>query len=103
MRKIITSSALAAMSLIMTGGATYAAMAPTIPDDPAKIVRVDCAAGVHLGPSGTCILGTDDRAPPPPPPAVVERPAVDPGCTTRTEKRTNGEGDSQTRSVTNCD
>jgi len=69
------------------------------------VQHVDCAVGAHVGPLGGCILGHDDN----PPPVVIERRAADApdsrdadGCATKSITRTNGTGDSETKTKTNC-
>jgi hypothetical protein len=45
------------------------------------------------------VIGTDN-----PPPRVVEhREGVDQGCETKSVKRTDSSGNSETRTATNCD
>ncbi len=99
MRKINLQAVLVGVSAIMSFGAAHAAMAPAVFQNSPKVLQVDCAAGFHLGPIGTCIIGTDDRAAPPP---VVEHRATDEGCETKSVKRTDEAGNSETRTATNC-
>jgi hypothetical protein len=55
---------------------------------------------MHIGPLGGCILGTDDDHRDK---MIERRSADDPdGCTTKTIQRTDGMGNSETRSKTNC-
>ena len=61
--------------------------------------QVDCAVGFHLGPAGACIIGTPD----PEPRVIEERRATDENCETRSVKRTDERGNSETRTRTNCD
>jgi hypothetical protein len=67
--------------------------------------HVDCAVGAHLGPLGACVLGTDDT-PAPAPPTIVEHRAADvplrEGCQTKSVTHTDGMGDSETKTKTNC-
>jgi hypothetical protein len=69
-----------------------------------SIHHVECAVGAHIGPLGGCILGNDN-----PPPVVVERRAADApdargtdGCGTKSDTRTDGAGNSETKTKTNC-
>ncbi len=98
-QKLAGCTAAAALAVFLPIGATQAAMSPAVHYGVSNIQHVDCAVGFHLGPVGTCVLGVDN----PPPPVVVERPVDPPGCETKSVKRTNGEGDSVTRTTTNCD
>jgi hypothetical protein len=68
------------------------------------IHHVDCAVGAHIGPLGGCILGNDN-----PPPVVVERRAADApdahdadSCGTKSVTRTDGTGNSETKTKTNA-
>jgi hypothetical protein len=55
----------------------------SIAQEDAIIQHVDCAVGFHLGPVGTCVIGTDDPAPP----AVIERRDDNVGCETKSVRR----------------
>jgi len=93
-------------------------MAPAVNAGGSNLHYVDCAVGFHIGPAGACIIGVD-KGPPPPPPGVVVAPPPPPavvvapprvvvapndgGCVTKTVKRTNGEGDTATKTTTNRD
>ncbi len=84
------------------------AMTPPPPRHSAFDVQpVDCALGAHIGPLGGCILGNDDDRRP----VVIERhdadaaprdPATPDGCTSRSVTTTDGMGNSQTKTQTNC-
>jgi hypothetical protein len=111
--KLTGCAAAAAFASFISINAAQAAMSPiTHYGKTPPVHHVDCAVGFHIGPLGTCIMGADDVAPPPPgPPAVVidgpapapiEGRAADEGCETRSVKRQNSFGDSETRTVTNC-
>jgi len=81
---------------------TQAAMRPTIHYAADNVQRVDCAVGAHIGPLGTCIFGAPDRDDRP----VIEHRSVDApreGCRTKTVRRTDEMGNSETRSRTDCD
>jgi hypothetical protein len=70
------------------------------------VQHVDCAVGAHIGPLGACVLGTDDT-PAPAPPTIVEHrsadaPVAPDGCQTKSVTRTNGMGDSETKTKTDC-
>jgi hypothetical protein len=82
------------------------------------VQHVDCAVGAHVGPLGGCILGHDDNPPPVvierrvddnPAPVVIERRAADApdlrgpdGCASKSITRTDGSGNSETKTKTNC-
>jgi hypothetical protein len=77
-----------------------AAMAPMAPHAAPNVQKVDCAVGMRLGPLGGCVLGTDDDHRD----KVIEHRSADDrdGCTTKTIKKTDDMGNSETRSKTNC-
>ena len=96
----ITGSAAAfAIAAFMSGGAAQAAMSPALHNDASMVHRVDCAIGLHIGPAGGCILGTDEHHHE----KVIERRATDDGCQTKTVHRSDGMGNSETHTKTNCD
>ena len=96
----ITSSAAAVtVATLMSVVPAQAAMTPRIHTSAAILQHVDCAVGFHVGPAGACILGAEEEHHD----VVIEKRAVDEGCSTKTVKKTNGEGDSVTKSTTNCD
>jgi hypothetical protein len=107
--KIAGCGASAALASLISIGSTQAAMAPAVNTGSPKVHFVDCAVGFHIGPAGACILGVDNDPPPPPPRAVV----VDPppvvvehsegGCVTKSVNRTDAEGNSETKTKSNCD
>src|SRR5665213_1149559 len=84
MQWITSSAAALAIAALMSGGAAQAAMSPAIHNDTSMVQRVDCAVGLHIGPAGGCILGTDDHHD-----KVIERRATDDGCQTKTVQRSD--------------
>ena len=85
-------------------GAMFASIAPTQATmyritqySMPYIQHVDCAVGFHLGPLGTCVIGTDD-----PGPAVVERHDDNVGCETKSVTKQDAAGNSVTKTKTNC-
>jgi hypothetical protein len=104
----LTGASLAALfgagALFATVGASQAAMSTIPVRATSSVQKVDCAVGAHLGPLGGCIIGDDDS----PSPVIEHRSADAPdlrdqkGCTTKTVKKTDGMGDSETRSKSNC-
>jgi hypothetical protein len=98
------SASLAAMFgagvLFVSVVGSQAAMAPMAPHAAPNVQKVDCAVGMHVGPVGGCILGADDDHRD----KVIERRSADDadGCTTKTIQRTDGTGNSETKSKTNC-
>jgi hypothetical protein len=76
-----------------------AAMAPTAPQATPNIHKADCAVGMRIGPLGGCVLGTDDGDH-----RVIEHRSADDrdGCTTKTIKRTDDMGNSETKSKSDC-
>jgi hypothetical protein len=93
------AAALTVAALLSTGGA-QAGMTPVAPGGAADFQLADCAVGFHIGPAGACIIGTPDHVEHD---RVIERRSADEGCATKTVKRTDGEGNSETRTATNCD
>jgi len=99
-QKISAYAAAAAVAAFMSAGPTQAAMSPVVPHGAPSVQHVDCAVGFHLGPLGTCVVGVDNR---PPPDVVIEHRSADEGCQTKSVKRTDSEGNSETKTKTNCD
>jgi hypothetical protein len=76
-----------------------------------QVHNIDCLLGAHVGPLGGCIGDDNDRHDP-----AIERRAADApgatkektithdenGCSTKTVKETDGMGNSEARSKTNC-
>lgn len=98
MQRIIGSTAALAIGALMSTGGAQAAMSPAIHNDTSIVQRVDCAVGFHIGPAGACIIGTEERHE-----KVIERRATDDGCETKTVHRSDGMGNSETRTKSNCD
>ena len=84
---------------LLASGASQAAMAPSLHDKTTQVQRVDCAAGFHIGPIGTCIIGLDDERHD----TVIEKRATEEGCETKSVRRTDDMGNTETRTKTNCD
>jgi hypothetical protein len=98
--KLLGCSAAAVVAV----GATFVSIAPTQATmypitnyTTPYIQHIDCAAGFHVGPIGTCILGTDD-----PHPAVVEHRDDNVGCETKSVTKQDSMGNSETKTKTNC-
>ncbi|MGA2042152.1 MAG: hypothetical protein ABSG83_02150 [Roseiarcus sp.] len=89
--------------LVSVSGAG-AAMLPVQRAAPAYVHPVDCAVGAHIGPLGGCILGNDDDRRP----VVIERRSTDvpqpqpDGCATKSVTTTDGAGNTETRTKSNC-
>jgi hypothetical protein len=104
----LTGASLAALfgagALFATVAASQAAMSPIPLHATSSVQKVDCAVGAHIGPLGGCIIGNDDA----PGPVIEHRSADAPdsrdenGCKTKTVKRTDGMGNSETKSKSNC-
>ena len=91
-------------AMLASVAATQATMLPVSRYATPYVQHVDCAVGAHIGPLGACILGTDDK-----PPVVVEPRAGDApnpqgadGCATKSVTKTDTEGNSETKTKTNC-
>jgi len=107
LRQLIGCSAAAlvgAGAMLASVASTQASMIQVSRHATPLVQHVDCAIGAHIGPLGACIIGNNDN-----PPVVVERPVVDApapqandGCSTKSVTRTNGNGDSETHTSTNC-
>ena len=97
----ITSSAAAAVTIatFMSAAPAPAAMTPRIHTGASILQHVDCAVGFHIGPAGACILGAEEEHHD----VVIEKRGVNEDCSTKTVKKTNGEGDSVTKTTSNCD
>jgi poly(3-hydroxybutyrate) depolymerase len=98
-QKTITFAAAAAIASFMSIGASQAAMSPLVLRGAPDTHHVDCAVGFHIGPLGTCVIGVDEPRDAPP---VVEHRSVDEGCETKSVNRTDADGNSETRTKTNC-
>ena len=97
----VCAAATAALAASVWVIPTQASMYPIARAAKPYIQHVDCAVGFHLGPVGTCVVGAPDA--PPPPPVVVDRAAPpDQGCETKSITRRDSEGNSETRTKTNC-
>jgi len=99
MHWMTSSAAAVAIAALMSGGAAQAAMSPALHNDASMVQRVDCAIGLHIGPAGGCILGTEDHHHE----KVIEHHDPDEGCHTKTVKRSDGMGNSETKTRSNCD
>jgi hypothetical protein len=100
LRKFVGCSAAA----VVAAGAMFASILPTqatmYPNARYAmpyIQHVDCAAGFHVGPVGTCIIGTDE-----PRHEGVEHRDDQGGCETKTIKKEDSMGNSETKTKTNC-
>jgi len=104
---ILRCAAASALAAFISVGPTQAAMSPAHygqDANPTDLHHADCAVGFHIGPAGACVIGTDN--PPPPPPdrrVIIEHRSVDEGCQTKSVKREDAAGNSETRTKTNCD
>jgi len=91
-------------AMLASATATQATMLPVSHYATPYVHHVDCAVGAHIGPLGACILGNDDN-----PPVVVEHRVVDgpapqdaDGCSTKSVTRTDGMGNTETHTKSNC-
>jgi len=106
---VVGYGAAVGLASLLSFGSAQAAMAPAVSAGNPNIQYADCAVGFHIGPAGACILGADNDPPPPPPHAVVVDPPPvvvqpnDGGCVTKSVKRTDSEGNSETKTKSNCD
>jgi hypothetical protein len=108
LRQLIGYSAAAivgAGAMLSSVATAQATMLPAPHYANSSVRNVDCAVGAHIGPVGGCILGVDNA----PPPVIVERRAVDvpapveaDGCASKSMTRTDGMGNSETRTKTDC-
>jgi hypothetical protein len=107
LRQLIGCSAAALVgpgALLASVATTQATMLPISRNAAPDVQLVDCAIGAHIGPLGACIIGHDDN-----PPVVVEHRVIDArdpqgvdGCSTKSVTRTDGSGDTETHTKTNC-
>jgi hypothetical protein len=100
MSKVWTSCAAAAtVAMFLNIAPASAAMSPVIPHGVPDVQQADCAVGFQLGPAGACILGTPDHVEHD---RVIENRSSDEGCETKSVKRTDASGNSETHTATNC-
>ncbi|WP_158818974.1 hypothetical protein [Methylocapsa sp. S129] len=114
-RQLLSYSAatvVGAGAILASVASTQATMLPVTHYAASNVQRVDCAVGAHIGPLGACVIGTDN----PPPvvvqhdqaPVVIERRAADApppdanGCASKSVTRTDGMGNSETKTKTDC-
>lgn len=106
LRQLIGRSAAALVgtgALLASVATSQAAMLPVSHLATPYVQYVDCAIGAHVGPLGACIIGSDDS-----PPVVVEHRVDAPnsqssdGCSTKSVTKTDGTGDTETHTKTNC-
>lgn len=71
-------------------------MYPIARDATPYVQQVDCAVGLHIGPAGGCILGNDE----PRHEGVEHR--DDGGCDTKSVRKEDSMGNSETKTKTNC-
>jgi hypothetical protein len=102
-QKIAACGAAAAIAAFLSAGSAQAAMSPVVHYGVPQVQLADCAVGFHVGPLGTCVIGTDEPRDAPPPPVVEHRSVDEGGCETRSVNRTDSEGNSETRTKTNCE
>jgi hypothetical protein len=90
-------------AILASVATTQAVTLPVTRHATSNFQHVDCAIGAHVGPLGTCIIGSDDS-----PPVVVEHRVDAPysqssdGCSTKSVTKTDGTGDTETHTKTNC-
>jgi hypothetical protein len=99
MHWITSSVAAVTIATFMSAAPAHAAMTPRMHTGTSILQHVDCAVGFHIGPAGACILGAEEEHHD----VVIEKRGADEGCSTKTVKKTNGEGDSVTKTTSNCD
>jgi hypothetical protein len=116
LRQLLSGSAASIVGagfILASVASAQAIMLPARTAGTSSIVHVDCAIGAHIGPIGGCIIGNDN---PPPQPVVVEHRAADvpivdapppadapaAGCASKSVTRTDGVGNSETKTATNC-
>ncbi len=98
-RSLVSAAAVVSLSALLSTGIAQAAMSPGIHDTTTNVQRVDCAVGFHIGPIGTCIIGIEEESHD----TVIEKRATDEGCQTKSVRRTDDVGNTETRTTTNCD
>jgi hypothetical protein len=103
-QKLTGCATAAAILGFITVGPAQASMYPAVNSGTPNVHHIDCAVGFHLGPLGTCVIGTDNGPPPPPRDhVIIEHRSADEGCQTKSVKREDAAGNSETRTRTNCD
>lgn len=91
-------AATAALTAFIALTPAQAAMVAMPRFDTPRVQKVDCAAGFHIGPIGTCIIGTEEDHHD----QVVQHP-MDGGCQTKSVQRSDAMGNTETRTKTDCD
>jgi hypothetical protein len=91
-------------AMLASAASAQASMIPVSRYATPFVQHVDCAIGAHIGPVGACIIGNDEN-----PPVVVEHRVADApgpqgadGCATTSVTRTDGTGNTETHTKTNC-
>jgi hypothetical protein len=97
-RTLTSCAASATLTALLALTPAQAAMAPVSHFDSPLVQMADCAAGFHIGPIGTCIIGTEEEGHD----RVVEHP-TDGGCQTKSVQRSDAMGNTETRTKTDCD
>jgi hypothetical protein len=98
-RSISAAAAATAFAGLLSLGSAEAAMAPAFKYGDTSFQRVDCAVGFHIGPAGICIIGTDEEHHD----TVIERRSSDEGCQTKSVRKSDDMGNTETHTTTNCD
>jgi hypothetical protein len=96
-RHLLGAASIAAGGLLVSAVPTEATMYPITHYATPYVQHVDCAAGFHVGPVGTCIIGTEE-----PHDRVMERRDDHVGCDTKSVTRQDEAGNSETKTKTNC-
>ena len=99
MHSIVTVAASTVLLTVFSAGTSQASMSPNFPHASANSQMVDCAAGFHIGPLGACLGASDEERHD----TVIEKRAVEDGCQTKSVRRSDDQGNSETRTSTNCD
>ena len=99
LRWISSVATAATFAGLLSLGSAEAAMAPAFKYGDTSLQKVDCAIGFHIGVAGACIIGTDDEHHD----TVIERRSSDEGCQTKSVRKSDDMGNTETRTTTNCD
>lgn len=97
-RTLMSCAAAAALAGFLSTGPSQAAMSPAVQYGNPTIQQVDCAVGMHIGPTGACVVGVEEHHD-----KIIEHRSSDEDCKTKSVTKQNEMGDTKTKTMTKCD